>query len=105
MNFIYLPLHKVFYIDSTGALCSRASGHAIDIVGKPILHSLQISRRVDLNNHRPPTRRRTRPPPQTPNLLPIPKRVLPPTPPILLRQKDPTNILNVLIPSKLLKLP
>jgi hypothetical protein len=31
--------HQVFFIDSTGALCSRASGHAIDVDGEPRPHA------------------------------------------------------------------
>ena len=36
----YVTLHQVFFVDSTGALCSRASGHAIDIDGEPCLRTL-----------------------------------------------------------------
>lgn len=38
-----ISVHKVFFVDSTGALCSKASGHAIDVLGTLRLHPIRVT--------------------------------------------------------------
>jgi hypothetical protein len=36
------PSPKVFFIDTSGALCARASGHALDVEGQPFPSSTYL---------------------------------------------------------------
>ena len=56
----YVISHQVFFVGSTGALCSRASGHSVDLDSEPSPHAL-YSRAVLLNHI--PGEVSTRPPP------------------------------------------
>ena len=83
--------NQVFFVDTSGALCSRSSGHAVDVEGAfirpPVIRALGTHPRGRRAKRRP-----SGPPPQTTRLAPFPKRVLASPAPVPLQQTNRRDI-------------